>query len=232
MSRKDIILVAVLVNVGLLILMFAGALKSGSDTKIAATVNVESQPLDLTAKEEVKTDIAVEASIAPALEKPQEVTAEVAKVKKVDLSESVKTASLEDNQVVSSFEKTTSQEVENPKEEVAFIEIKVKRGDILEKIARAHSTTVNAIMKANNLNSTRLNIGQVLQIPTGKGLDIKKVTNEPINTAAKYYVVKAGDSLWTIANKNHVKVDQLLKLNHLTTEKSKRLKPGDKLRIS
>lgn len=47
----------------------------------------------------------------------------------------------------------------------------------------------------------------------------------------KYYTVKNGDNPWTIAVKNHMKVDELLKLNHLDADKAKRLKPGDQLRI-
>jgi len=45
---------------------------------------------------------------------------------------------------------------------------KVKSGDTLEKIARKHGTTVSAIQKANGMSrgTTRLNIGQTLNIPS------------------------------------------------------------------
>lgn len=42
---------------------------------------------------------------------------------------------------------------------------RVKPGDTLEKIARAHSTTVKAIKENNNLSNDRINVGQTLQIP-------------------------------------------------------------------
>lgn len=43
----------------------------------------------------------------------------------------------------------------------------VQRNDNLSDIARAHNTTVNAIMRQNNLNSSLIRIGQRLQIPVG-----------------------------------------------------------------
>lgn len=43
---------------------------------------------------------------------------------------------------------------------------KVKKNDVLGKIARQHNVTVSAIMKENNLkNANSLRIGQVLRIP-------------------------------------------------------------------
>jgi peptidoglycan DL-endopeptidase LytF len=122
-----------------------------------------------------------------------------------------------------------------------FIEIKVKKGDVLEKIARHHHTTVAEIMKANKLASSNLRIGQVLKIPNKS---IKKSEPSTIvfspqtstssnvsNEGVKYYTVKKGDNPWTIAVKNHLKVEDLLKLNNMTEEQARRLKPGDQLRI-
>ncbi len=43
--------------------------------------------------------------------------------------------------------------------------------------------------------------------------------------------MKKGDSPWTIAVKNQMKVEDLLKLNNLNEAQAKRLKPGDQLRI-
>ncbi len=48
---------------------------------------------------------------------------------------------------------------------------------------------------------------------------------------AKYYIVKHGDNPWTIAVKNKIKVEELLRLNNLDESKAKKLKPGDQLRI-
>lgn len=47
----------------------------------------------------------------------------------------------------------------------------------------------------------------------------------------QFYVVQCGDNPWTIAIKHHIKVSELLKLNHLDNKKARQLKPGDRLRI-
>ena len=75
------------------------------------------------------------------------------------------------------------------------------------------------IMKANNLNNTNLNIGQVLTIPSSTG------TN-PDNTFT--YTVKKGDSLYSIANVYDTNVDTIKRLNNLT---SNNLSIGQKLLI-
>jgi len=49
----------------------------------------------------------------------------------------------------------------------SVISYTVKRGDNLSDIARAHRTTVNAIMQLNNLNNSVIRVGQRLQIPVG-----------------------------------------------------------------
>ena len=114
--------------------------------------------------------------------------------------------------------------------ESAVKTIKVKKGDTLERIARRHGSTVKQIVALNHLPSTFLRIGQVLKIPTGnKG---KSNALKQISAAeGEYYTVKPGDNPWTIAMKHHMKVHDLLKLNHLDERKAKRLKPGDRLKI-
>jgi peptidoglycan DL-endopeptidase LytF len=115
-----------------------------------------------------------------------------------------------------------------------YAEIKVKKGDVLEKIAKQHRTTVDQIIALNKLPSTNLRIGQTLKIPQGKSSTATpaiQTAQNAASSASKYYVVKNGDNPWTIAVKNHMKVDELLKLNNLDQEKARKLKPGDKLLI-
>ena len=120
-----------------------------------------------------------------------------------------------------------------PKLASEFVEVKVKKGDVLEKIARYHHSTVAEIMKTNKLTNTNLRIGQVLKIPNktiGKA-EISTIANISSEEGAKYYTVKKGDNPWTIAVKNHLKVEDLLKLNSINQDQARRLKPGDQLRI-
>ena len=109
-------------------------------------------------------------------------------------------------------------------------EVVVKKGDTLEKIAKAHHTTVDEIIKTNHLPSSFLKVGQVLQLPTEK--PIAKGIEKPISrTEPEYYIMKVGENPWAIAMKHRMKVEELLKLNGLNEEKARRLKPGDRLRI-
>ena len=83
----------------------------------------------------------------------------------------------------------------------------VKSGDSLWSISRKFGVSVNELKKVNNLSSNLLSIGQNLIIP-GKKADIS--SNE--------YVVKKGDTLYGIANKYNVSVDNLKSYNNLSTD--------------
>ncbi len=52
-----------------------------------------------------------------------------------------------------------------PVEEKKSSHYSVKRGDTLEKIARAHETTISKLKKYNRLQNDKIRIGQKLQIP-------------------------------------------------------------------
>lgn len=95
----------------------------------------------------------------------------------------------------------------------------VKRGDTLYGISNQYGVSVMDIMSVNNLNSTNLNVGQVLTIPLNTG------TN-PDNTFT--YTVKKGDSLYSIANLYGTNVNTLIRLNNL---KNNNLSIGQKLLV-
>jgi LysM repeat protein len=82
----------------------------------------------------------------------------------------------------------------------------VKSGDNLWSIAGRYNTTVSALKTLNNLTSDSLSIGQVLKLPTA-----------PVETS-NVYTVKAGDSLWNIANRYNTTVSTLKTLNNLTSD--------------
>ncbi len=97
----------------------------------------------------------------------------------------------------------------------------VKKNDSLWSIASKNNTTVDNIKKLNNLSSNNLKIGQILKIRPNSEEDA--VDNKTT------YIVKKGDSLWSIANKNNTTVDNIKKLNNLS---SNNLSIGQKLIIS
>lgn len=78
----------------------------------------------------------------------------------------------------------------------------VQKGDSLYSIARKYNVDVNALKQANNLSSNLLSIGQVLIIPTG--------TENYI-----LYKVVSGDSLYSIAKKYGITMQEIMDFNNL-----------------
>lgn len=96
----------------------------------------------------------------------------------------------------------------------------VKSGDNLYSIARKFNTTVDDIKKLNNLTSNSLSIGQKLTI---------KSIPSTIKDTNTYYIVKKGDSLYSVALKYNMSANELKELNNLT---SNILSVGQKLRVN
>ena len=82
-----------------------------------------------------------------------------------------------------------------------FSNYSVKRGDTLYSIARLYNTTVDYLIRLNNLTSNSLNIGQILRVPV-------------MNNDVLYTVVR-GDSLYSIARMFNTTVDNIKKKNGL-----------------
>ena len=90
----------------------------------------------------------------------------------------------------------------------------VSKGDNLYSIAKKFNTSVDNLIKINNLKSNTLSIGQKLNVPS--------------NIEQQVYVVKSGDSLYSIAKKFNTSVDNIKRKNSL---KSNMLSIGQKLVI-
>lgn len=107
------------------------------------------------------------------------------------------------------------QDIKEEQENIEYIIYTVKPGDSLYSIARTYGISVNDIMSLNNLNSSLLSIGQTLKIPISE--------EEVIN-----YIVKSGDTLYSIARKYNTTVDNIKQKNNL---KSNTLSIGQTLII-
>lgn len=94
-------------------------------------------------------------------------------------------------------------------EEVVTNEYIVKTGDTLYKIANTYGLSVADLINANNLKSNSLSIGQKLIIPTNS-------TQVP-TTSYQNYVVTKGDNLYAIAREYNTTVQELMKINNLTS---------------
>jgi len=93
----------------------------------------------------------------------------------------------------------------------------VVEGDTLWGIARRFGTTVDALVEVNGISEAEfLRPGQVLRVPsTGEGTPRRPVV-------ASTYTVRKGDTLWAIALKTGVPVEQLAEANGIR---------GDRLQI-
>lgn len=95
----------------------------------------------------------------------------------------------------------------------------VMPGDSLYSIAEKYHTTVEELMRLNQLTSTLLTVGQKLTIPGNE--NITPITYE-------VYTVKSGDNLYDIANTYNMTVQELMAINNLT---STNLALGQQLKV-
>lgn len=95
----------------------------------------------------------------------------------------------------------------NPSECVTYT---VKKGDSLYSIAKQYNSTVDAIKRYNNLTSNNLSIGQKLKLPC-----YMKDNDNTTMPNFVMYTVKAGDSLYSIAQQYNTTVDKIKSDNKL-----------------
>ncbi len=256
MNRKNIIIVTAVANAALLLILFISAVVSREDKKTLASVEVasaileknpdgmvlltqEGESADLqkkegkaaganSAKEPVPLQIAENGSEnLPALQTEPQMVHKLPEVASQDgsSSEPVLVNPPEPNLA----EAKASRENRDP-----FLEVVVKKGDSLDKLARRHHSSVQEIKMNNHLEGSFLQVGKKLRIPLHESVqktDWQQKSETTVGQSSAYYVIKHGDNPWTVAIKHHMKVEELLRLNHLTKEKAKKLRPGDKLRI-
>lgn len=241
MSRRDIIIIAVLTNIGLLAVLFMMAINTEDETRDTPLVE-EVQVIQPETGMEIKAG-----------DKDKVVLAQHNEADEVDtlLKDFAESNSIESEKVKDSLaaepallDKSAEEEAMNDKPAAArtqgseqYIEITVKKGDVLSKIAKANGTTVQKIKKLNNLTSDQLRVGQTLKIPH-EG----KPSNIPVRQEAKagesaqsgtgdYYLIQNGDNPWKIAKKFNISVSDFLKMNNMDEKKAKNLKVGQRVRI-
>ncbi len=112
----------------------------------------------------------------------------------------------------------------------------VAKGETFYSISKKYSITVDELCAANSLSkSDVLKTGQVLQIPQKESSlpekNEKSSSDKNSSSARKYdtYTVQKGDTFYRIAKINGISVDELKKLNNISSDDV--LKAGDKLKI-
>lgn len=98
----------------------------------------------------------------------------------------------------------------------------VKRGDTLTQVANQTGVSITQLQRANRLSNANLRVGQRLEIPSGKTAGVTSTPSEPQKgeNAGVYtgrYKVRSGDSLYSIAKRYGVSVEELRLANGMTS---------------
>jgi membrane-bound lytic murein transglycosylase D len=117
-----------------------------------------------------------------------------------------------------------------PDKRMLWQRYRIRAGDTLGSIAARSNTTVAELQQVNHLKDTRIRVGKQLLIPRSAGpLDSDTPSPGSSPQAKTDYLVKSGDSLWTIARSHRVSHRQLADWNGISTRDL--LKPGQRLVI-
>jgi LysM repeat protein len=202
MSRRDTIIISVLINAGLLSILFATAW-SGDDEDSATSAE-----LPPVVQEKVVIPEPVVVAEIPPPPKPQPLIASPPMPEPVAALEAI---------------------AEDPES----LEVTVKRGDFLGKIASANGVTVEELVKLNNLRSTQLQIGQKIRVPVGAAVQkpTRSGSAEVAQDTEKFHTVQRGDSPWSISNRYNIELVDILRLNGLDEESARNLRAGQRIRI-
>ncbi len=141
-------------------------------------------------------------------------------------------------EVVAKFKKAHMQ---YPKEkQLNYKRYKVRAGDSLHKLAKKFNSSVAYIKNINSLDNSKIITGEQIIIPIPKQAqnyytlsqqqqEVRRLGGQKNKTKIIHQVV-AGDSLWKIAKKYAVKIDDIIRFNHLTGA-TKALQVGKELVI-
>ncbi len=109
-----------------------------------------------------------------------------------------------------------------------FVIHKVASGQTLYSLARRYGTTVTDIKVKNAELVNDLQVGQIINIPYGKPMGQPEIPTKTTPQTSKNHTVAAGETLFSISQKFNVDVNELKKLNNLT---SNSLSVGQTLKI-
>ena len=116
---------------------------------------------------------------------------------------------------------TTQQGSSQPSQSNSSDFYTVKAGDSLWKIAMGNDLTVDHLKQMNNLTTNTIYVGQQLRIKEGQTNSQPSQSNSQTNQSSQNagtYTVKAGDTLWGIANDHDTTVNALKQNNHLSSD--------------
>lgn len=119
------------------------------------------------------------------------------------------------------------------------VEVKhlVNSGDTWGRVAAQYGITEDVLKGANPSLAARTNLpgGAYLSVPVPADSQVAQAAQAArpvVEDTAKYYVVKRGENLGSIARKHRISLNKLMKLNNMTNADARRLKVGRKLKVS
>ena len=90
---------------------------------------------------------------------------------------------------------------------------KIRRGDNLYRIASRYKVKVAVLKEINGMDTDVIYAGKEIMVPRGSAWANKQKPRE------KIYIVKGGDSLWSIAKQQQVSIEDIVLWNELDIEK-------------
>jgi membrane-bound lytic murein transglycosylase D len=116
--------------------------------------------------------------------------------------------------------------------EIRLTSFNTRDGDTLKRLAKACGTTPEELARMNELRDERLDEGTPLWLPV-RGRELRALLDSQQSEKtrkATFYAVAKGDTLYSIAKRYSLTIEELLDLNQLEAETI--LQPGQKLRVT
>lgn len=116
-----------------------------------------------------------------------------------------------------------------PEERVRWQYYRIERGDSLIRIARKFDIEVSTLRAANSIRGSMIRAGDRLMIPLGSGWESSLAMAGGGEPQVRGYRVRRGDSLYRIAGKFNVSINDIIAWNAL--DPGKYLQPGQTLTL-
>ncbi len=119
----------------------------------------------------------------------------------------------------------------SPDDRVRWQRYRIRRGDSLIRIARQFDTQVGLLKEVNNIRGNRIIAGDIMMIPHGAAWErsLAMAQNSTADKIRRGYRVREGDSLYRIADRFNVTIDDIINWNSL--DPGKYLQPGQRLTL-
>ncbi|TGD75322.1 LysM peptidoglycan-binding domain-containing protein [Mangrovimicrobium sediminis] len=117
----------------------------------------------------------------------------------------------------------------DPEQRVRWDHYRIRRGDSLIRIARKFDTEVALLREVNSIRGNLIRAGDTLMIPSGGDWSGSLAMTANGKAQKRGYKVRRGDSLYRIAGRFKVSIDDIIAWNSLDPEDY--LRPGQQLTL-